>query len=198
MRRKIACLLGTAMVTGTMSVSMPVASAQTGLPAGALRPGQLRRRQGHPRHREHVHHPDGHPVPLEPRRHGEHHRQRAGRRLQDGRRRQRDHCQHHVTSATQVAINDPVLVKGGCGENNAVGISPSAAAGGQLESYTALFGVNCQGAATTATAVPPRGGGLHRCQRREVGRGRPRPDSRWMATGRSRPPAPGHPQAQAT
>ena len=59
-----------------------------------------------------------------------------------------------VRSATQLSIDDPVLVASQCGENNVSGIGPSAAAGGVMVRSTAIFRVNCDG----PTAAAPRAG----------------------------------------
>ncbi len=51
-----------------------------------------------------------------------------------------------VVSATQLSIDDPVVVAGRCGGNNASGVGPSATAGASVRA-TANFSIRCEGAA---------------------------------------------------
>ncbi len=154
MRRKIATLLGTVMVAGVMSLSMPVASAQVGYPPGPCVPGNVVVDYGtrvigetfNIRMVTKCLWDPGDTVNITV------NDQPAGSKIIDAGSGVTVNVT--VSSATQLSINDPILVKGGCGENKAVGVSPSSAAGGALESYTALFRVNCAAAPARASAVP--------------------------------------------
>ncbi|MBA3267071.1 MAG: hypothetical protein H0T70_02290 [Acidimicrobiia bacterium] len=57
-----------------------------------------------------------------------------------------------VVSATQLSIDDPVIVASRCGENSASGIGPSAAAQTLVRS-TAIFRVRCDGVAAAPRAA---------------------------------------------
>lgn len=57
-----------------------------------------------------------------------------------------------VLSATELSIDDPVLVRGGCGDNNASGIGFSSAAGRDVRA-TALFRVVCPAPAPARAAA---------------------------------------------
>jgi len=154
MRRKIATLLGTVMVAGVMSVSMPAATAQVGYPPGPCTPGNVVVDYGtrvigetfNIRMVTKCLWNPGDTINLTV------NGQPAGAKVVDG--GSGITVNVTVSSATELSINDPVVVRGGCGENSAVGVSPSAAAGGVTESYTARFRVNCAAAPTKASSVP--------------------------------------------
>ncbi len=152
MRRKIATLLGAATVAGIMSLSMPMASAQVGYPAGRCVPANVVQDYGTRAIGETFNirmvtqclWDPGSAVNLTV------NGQPAGTKIAAG----DSSITVNVTvlSATQLSVNDPI-VKGGCGENRAVGSSPSSAAGGAMETYTALFRVNCGAAPAKASTV---------------------------------------------
>jgi len=159
MRRKIATLLGAVTVAGVMSLSMPVASAQTpGYPPGPCIPGNRVENLGSRaigstftiRMVTQCLWDPGFTVNLTV------NGQAAGSKTADG--ASSINVSVTVLSATQLSINDPILVSGGCGNNRVVGTSPSSAAGGAIETFTATFNVDCGRPAATAGAVGGIGG----------------------------------------
>jgi len=155
MRRKIATLLGTLMVVGVMTLSIPVASAQTGYPPGPCTAGDTFIDAGT--------HAVGETFTIrlaticlwQPGAgiattvNG----QFVGTKTADA--SSAVFVNVTVLSPTQLSIDDPVLVSAQCGQNTAVGVGPTAE--GQTETATAVFNINC-GAGTAARAGSVPGG----------------------------------------
>ena len=62
-----------------------------------------------------------------------------------------------VVSATQLSIDDPVLVPAVCGVNTATARGPSSTAQGDISTQTANFTVNCPALASAQVAQPVQG-----------------------------------------
>ncbi len=151
MRRRVVSLMAAFAVAGVMSLSMPAATAQVGYPPGPCTPANTVFDAGS--HAigstftislvTHCLWDPGNTVTLTV------NGQAAGTKIVDGASGVTVNIT--VVSATQLAINDPILVSGGCGENKVVGVSSSSAASGANETSTAVFRVSCPGAARTGS-----------------------------------------------
>jgi hypothetical protein len=152
MRRKVAALTGTLLVAGLMSMFMPAANAQVGYPPGPCVPGNITIDAGahaigttfSVRLQPLCAWDPGSPVTLTvdgtdvPGKIAD-----AGGGVT---------VTVTVLSATQLSIDDPVLVASQCGANQMTGSGRSSAAAGAIDTATAKFRVICPAAAGAAQA----------------------------------------------